>query len=718
MKTDQFDEFLQRVALEALAADSDISDDLVSVASAIGEKTSAFLEEHGIAKVKTNGAYVAQEGFNQDHLSTLSGDTIAQLVDDAKVPARYRAQAITNVAILLGRNTTDEAAQAWSSQFAGVGSKNPGRNVVGLENLYSPDFASQFDTAVPGQESFGVNTDRALSDMQMAISISLLKWHTTLTPRVLSVLATAQPTVTYVKETIEVYDLDDTDTETTKTLVDLYEDPSLVTNELTKIEVLDARDGTDDVVVSDGILRFGKKANILKLSIDPAKYGYTKINRTDLVADNVKLEAVHITLDDGTDNETFRIPIPETHGRLTRLQNGETVDRAANISYKAVLTDATLTAAGGASTLMGKLADDGEAIIIELSIKPSIDLRTGIAHALADFTVSAGTTDNTTPAAGTDTLVGNISGDAGTVLVGYELDARFSEENLRKTNIAATNHRSQLSYDIATGKNYVMDYALGDNRANAAANVANLNNIIRIGQDDRVLTAVETTLNNTAVAMAAYAADPENKQAEPGRFFAAGSKVRPTTISATLDLSSITSIRDADRFGDIKQRVLSFFTAITAEIHAKSFFVQQLRNGAKPTYRLITTNEVLSNVMGVPHTHDHLNYGKVNAEEGDKDGVELRVVLPNGVILECVTTTFSKWANKIMIIPTIPGDAKSDLNFGHNWDFGTMVGHYAHTGDAAANQRIFANAREMPIPTNAIGAIIDVVGIANATFRA
>jgi hypothetical protein len=718
MNPDQFKTFLETIARETLVADQDITADLVSVASMIGDETMSFLKDNSIASVKSNGCFVATEAFGQDALCALGGEAISGLVEAAKIPANFRAQAIESIAIILGRNLGGDSSMAWSGQSKTSDSNRPGAGVVGLESLYTPAVAADYaNGVVPSSESFGVNSDRALSDMKMAISISLLKWHTTLTPRVLSVLGTAQSQVLYVKETIEVYNLDDTDTETTTTLVDLYSNPDLVTNELKVIEVLLARD-TDNQLVADSIIKFNEDVNILKLSIDPAKYGYTKINRTDLVADGVKLAAVHFTLADGTDTESFRVEIPETHGRLTRLTNGETVDRAANVVYKAVLQNAVaLTSAGAPSVILAKLGDADDAVIVTLNIKPNIDLRTGRAQAMATMTLKSGNIENATPNAASDAEVVLLVGEATTVLDGYELDARHSEENLRKTSIAATNHRSQLAYDIASGKNYVMDYALTDNEANAASNVANLNNIIRIGQDNRVLNAVESTLIATARDVAAYNADPDNKQSEPGRFFAAGSKVRPTTIEATLDLTTITSIRDADRFGDVKQRVLSFFTAITAEIHAKSFFVQQLTSGAKATYRLITTNEVLSNVMGVPHTHDHLNRGKVNAEDADRDGVELKVVLPNGVILECITTTFAKWENKIMIIPTIPGAPKSDLNFGHNWDFGTMVGHYAHTGDASANQRIFANAREMPIPTNAIGAIIDVVGIENATFR-
>ena len=58
-----------------------------------------------------------------------------------------------------------------------------------------------------------------------------------------------------------------------------------------------------------------------------------------------------------------------------------------------------------------------------------------------------------------------------------------------------------------------------------------------------------------------------------------------------------------------------------------------------------------------------------------------------------------------------------EMNFAINYDFGTVVAHYAYNGaGGSANQRLYANSREMPIPTNAIGAIVDVTGIEAASF--
>lgn len=156
-------------------------------------------------------------------------------------------------------------------------------------------------------------------------------------------------------------------------------------------------------------------------------------------------------------------------------------------------------------------------------------------------------------------------------------------------------------------------------------------------------------------------------------------------------------------------------TSVIAELHTKSFYTNQLVNGQMPVYRVITSNKVKDNVLGVTHLHNHLAEGGAPVAG---DGVELRLVLKSGVVLEVITTTFSSMDTKMIIIPFLPGQPKSELNFGTNWDYGTMVGHYNHSdGHAATNRRIYANTRELPVPTNVIGAIVDVQNIDEAMFR-
>lgn len=717
-KNENFEKFLAMVRDETAKAAGIVSADLVSLATEIGEHVQSFLAENNIARQKeSNGAWIATESFTSDTLPEVGIESILTLLEGTNVPQKNRMQAAEAVALILGRNATGgSAGDAWGRQ--GMSQTDFGGSLISMEDMYPSHISALFKDSRMSTESFGTNQDAVLVDMKIAITVSLMKWHTTLTPRMLAVMGTSTPIVQYKKETLVVYDLNNPSNVDTR-VIDLYEDPALVSNELKQIVPAEANDTADDVLVSDGIVRFDKKANLLELSIDATKYGYTTINRTDIVADGVLMEKVYIELSDLVDTETFELLIPKSKGRLSRQNNGESSIRAANIQHTVLLTAATTESDGSASTLMTKLGDPADAIAVTLQLKPEIDLKTGIAYALGGFSVAAANVGGLTPNAGTDTLVANIitntvPGGAGAGLTGYALDAKFSEENMRKSDIAVTNETGQLAYNIPTGRNYLIDYAMGDDRANAGTNAANLNAVIRIGQDDRALKLIEAVMlevkdaNALKVAIGAAALDI-------GQFYAAGNKVRPTVLETTLDLGGITTDRDDVRFQLITSRTEAFLTSVIAELHTKSFFTNQLINGQAPVYRVVTSNKVKDNVLGVQHYHNHLTDG---AAPVSGDGVELRIVLKSGVILEVVTTTFASMDTKMIIIPFLPGQPKSELNFGTNWDYGTMVGHYHHSdGHAATNRRIYANTRELPVPTNVLGAIVTVDNIEEAMFR-
>ena len=70
--------------------------------------------------------------------------------------------------------------------------------------------------------------------------------------------------------------------------------------------------------------------------------------------------------------------------------------------------------------------------------------------------------------------------------------------------------------------------------------------------------------------------------------------------------------------------------------------------------------------------------------------------------------------DRIIMIPFLASNAGSILNFGTDYDQGTMIGNYTNTSGEAVAQRIFSVTRELLIPTNVIGAILDIVGLDSA----
>ena len=145
---------------------------------------------------------------------------------------------------------------------------------------------------------------------------------------------------------------------------------------------------------------------------------------------------------------------------------------------------------------------------------------------------------------------------------------------------------------------------------------------------------------------------------------------------------------------------------IITELLSKSFYNQQIPAGESVVFKVITDQTILDNAIAAPHIHNHLQ-----GQETRNGMLEYTRVLPNGVRLEVVATTYKQMRDKIVLIPYRDSDPESVLNFGHNWDMGAFLAHYTPSVDGAAYKRVFTCAREQVIPTNVVGAVIDVAGI-------
>lgn len=693
--------FLQAISDEV--AGSDQSADILRLTEDVASTVTGFLSSNSIGSTnaKTN-RFKIDTSFESAQLETLGVDSITGLVAEANVPAEFAAQAAADVGTLLFKAASagDDFTATIADQST-VAKHNGSTSVIGVEDLLPASMQSAYAEGNVGVEAFGNNTDKVISDLQTAVVISLLKWHNTITPRLLATIATSQPTASYVREECVVFNLEDT-IENDKSVLDLYNDPSDVTNELTLIEPIQASD-PDSLLVADGILAFGIKTPIMALSVDSSRYGHGNINRTDIVADGVKMQSIIVSITDGTDTEEFEIAVPSNVGRLTRVNNAVSAMRGAQVSFTSVL-DVTSVARGATapSTIIAGLLDvNTDKIIMTFEASPRMDIRNGDTMTLGSVAIDA-VNNAGGVAAATATAVASA-----TTLYGYTVEARYAEENNRKSNIAATMERTQLQYEIPQGRNYLIDVPHNGPDVNRSRDVASLHNVIRIGQDNVTLEMVVSVLEEVGLATAAFAANPTRAN-KPGARYVAGGRVNPVFVQDTLDVSTINQYSDAERQDAIEGKIMTFLNSVCGEIMTKSFYDQQLDGGKAPLFRLITSGRVLTNVLG--------------AKPGDfaienSNSVQLTLKLSSGIVLEVITTTFESMNNKMILVPYLPGDPKSELNFGHNRDYGTIVGSYSHSEGGSSVNRLMANVRELPVPTNAIGAIIDVTGIDAAAYR-
>lgn len=656
------------------------------------------------------------EGTTWNSIAARVGnEALIKLVRDCKIPENQIKACCEEIAVEFHRAARGKGQSFWNAQTAVASRTNNNVNPSDLGRLYPADVLPSFTNFTPGQEAFGATIDMVVPDMKICLTTAIMNFHARIMPRFVPTRTTDQNNVSITKETLEIYD-SSTINGASARLVDLYADPTIARNELQRIIPLVANDADHKIVVKDGILKFGPQASILKLSVDESKPGYDKLNRTDLVEENVLFRYVYIALMNGGKTEIFQCACPESFNRLSRLTNTrDSADRGAtNLPFTVRLAKNSVIASNSiegewTSSTTSILAglDDNEFISLTFRVSPFINLKNGNTSCTGSVEIAAGhATDEALISPTTKALAEALADPTtGYSLVGYELDARFSEANLRKTNIAIMTHRVPHSYDIPVGRNYTLDYQIG--QTNAEENSANLVKVIGIGQDDVQLNGIVRLIESTYDRINNWTPNPNDPFDYVGADFAAGDKVRPTIFQGTLDFSNLNIIRDSDRFGDVKQKALSYLNGVIAELMQKSFLQQQLGGSTTPTFRMVTSHQILQNVFAPEHIHAHM----CKEDQRDLgDGVETVIVLPGGVRIECITCTFNSMLEKAILVPVIPSNGESELNFGALYSNGNMVAHYTISADYASH-RLFANIRELFIPTNPVGAIIDVRGL-------
>ena len=699
-----------------------------ALAKALEGKVGSFLQTSGLSadKYEAGAAMEAMDGIQASVQRYGVDKIVAWLEDTIKIPAEHLQQATLAVLNVLSRHDKGQTKGAlWASQSMNA-PQNQGVQYQALESIYADDVAQSMQQGSAGLEAFGVDMNTTPADLKTALVLTLLQYYIGVVPRILPTLPTNQPSVIFTKSRRKVMDLAE-NPEAKYNFIELMRNPGLLYGELRRI-IPQASNSTAGEVVADGWLAPNVDANILKLGVEyesagVPKYGHAKINITDTVADNVSVEAIKVKLTDGTSEETFTCPVGTTYARLTRTNNSkDAADRQAVFETVFRITKDATTDAGSATTLLAGIGDE-EGVLVRFRVTAQINLKTGKAYATIIPSVGPYVQEGVAPSAGMNALFPTgatpvVSASA----VAYKLDARYTEDNFRKTSKLATIDKQQISYELMQGTNYFVQVSLQDKQQEDAT--VDLGQLIQLEEDAKQIRIIESTINKIDSALKLSGA--LNPVDDIGSEYIAGDIVFPATYSATLDVAKLKVLQTGDVTGDVRTRVRTFLGYITTELVRLSLIDKVLTNGAEINFGLITNRRVLDNCLSVAHYHNHLNGGDT---QGTNNGVEFRLVLDNGIILNVVTTTFSDFyfdgksytdpdtsivrntCDKMVIFPIMPNSPDSYLNFGQIYDYGAMSGRYSFSDRGSTVERIFANVRRQLIPTNPQGAIIDVVGI-------
>lgn len=677
--------------------------DFVQTGCGIYDLVDKFCTEKGLTSTsKSRVASFANESLDMDgFMANAPIDSLVDLVKKCGVAESNVKACCEKLLYLFDRTVGKGAVEAWNDQNK-LGSdiesaQGIQRGDLGL--FHSQTFINSMNVPVAGQEAFGATMDMVVPDMKVNIAIAIMSFHARILPRLLPQRPINEPLAQYKKETLESYDLSDPFGKKVRQ-VEMYSDPKFVSTELQRVVPRVARDEDGKFLVADGIMKFNEKVEMLQLAIDADKYGYDSVNRTDILSDRVLLDFVRIQVVAGGKTEIFDVKTP-VECRLSRqINTNDSGDRAGDFKYRVILGKDALTTAGVASEIVAGLAE-GENLVLAFNVKPFCSTKYGYADALGTVNMSVIVPEGATASeAATQIKAGTVTA------LGYSLDARYDEVNLRKSNIAIWSNVQPMAWDIPTGRNFIYDYAL--NQQNTEKVAANMMGVMGIAQDKDSMSFIVDIINRVydgiKGAEALYAQG--DTDAYIGRAFVAGDKVRPTIYVDTLDFSDLNIIRDGDRSGDIKQKAVTYLGAVTGKILNDSFIQQQLGGKSQVVFKCWCSIEVLSNIVG----QTLYNPGIAEDVRGViGDGVEYSLVLPNKVRLDFVTTTFADQQDKIVGVVVVES-AESELNFGHNWDYGVLVSHYTVSGKRAHN-RLFGNMRYLIVPTNPVAFCIDIVGM-------
>jgi hypothetical protein len=718
----EFKEFI--AGIEAM--DLVVSDDLTtSEKYQIGEVYSnvkSFLVDNNLVP---SGDIASIESMSKP-IETLSGvssinalghERIVALCQGCNVPEKYLQAATESVALCIHNYQNNYSP---GEHFSSA--DNVSGDVSSLVDISStlPEGSGLLLSNKAAIESFGSFADKTIVDAKIAITVSILKFHRGIMHRIVPVVPSDSNVITYKVTNAETYDLSKSSAASGETrfdgnhripFVDLYRNPSPANTETKPIILKTANDAAppNNKLIAENIFKIGTDINLFDYTIDASVIGFQKVDFTDLVSEGAKLKTIYVEVTDGTDTEIIPLSVIGSAGsRFSMSANAmDSADRICNVSTPVVLDNATKKSDGTPSALFGGFTTDA-AVVVDINAFGTMNLKSSNAVVNGNIKkTSLITKSGNAPASADNTLFGTFT----FTMVGAELDAHFSEENVRKTTKALQLVSKQLGYEIPGSASVVVQYS--QNQTKPEEVVDALAKLLAIGNDDRGVKVIEATLTHVFDRLKNEAVlTDRNYTGKVMNEFAAGQKVKPSVIMEGIVInSSVANMRSEEMWGDTRAVVEKALMEILIRIFNESMYVQELNPGEKPVFKVLTSGYILGALLSTPHYHDVL---RDTAADAVNDGVvEFRRTLPNGVVLDIVTSTFDYLSDKMIIIPNRPSKPRDVLNFAQNVERGVFVAQSTPVVANSVFNQLVANSREFPIVTNPIGAIVQVSGVSN-----
>jgi hypothetical protein len=707
---------------------SDMSDDEKAQMFGVYKNVIGFLEDNKLVFSSENYEDInkATSALNNDITIVDIGSTeIYSLVDSCGVNSDYRVPCAQAVAHCIEKYKNENMATEHFAKTDSISSKAKMEGEVrDLGSIYSSELinTAYYEDPSEALEAFGVSSNNTIIDAKMAIAVTIMKFHKGIMPRFIPNRPTNSNVVLYDVERLELYDFNKSQSNSAAEryegnhripFVELYGKPASANTEAEPIIVKESNDTADDFVFQDGYLHFNKQANMFDLAKDPLVPSYNNIDYTDLVSNGAKLDSIvaRLQYDDGggtTYDEYIEISVADRQGsRFIMTANAsDASDRMCNLDFKYSIKDSEVKMDGTPSAIAA-LLDSNHVIDLDITANGKLNMKTSYINVLGSVVPSIKTLDGTTVISAMQDIFDDITFS----VVAYSVSATYNEENLRKSSRSMRLMNKVIGYEIPGTKNVIVTHSLIQPRPDSVINA--LSNLLRVGNDDRGVQVIIDAMQNVYNRIQQEKTQDIPYDKKVMNEFVAGNKVLPFIYQDSININTeVQFMRSAEKLADVRGLAEQKLLEILTLIYNNSYYIQSLSAGMKPVFKVLTSGYIKDALLNVPY-YTTIPDQPVSEKTGNSDVFEYKRMLSNGTELQIITSNFEYLADKMIIVPIIPSDSNSDLNFGHNWDRGSFVVSITAVMNRSGFKEIIANSREFPIITNPIGAYVTVNGLSN-----
>ncbi len=637
------------------------------------------------------------------------------------------ASTMENLAMTLYRYTNNKVDDMFRTQSVADQSSR------GLSSIYptSVTSAASYTGNLIGREMFGANTAQTTMDLKTALTIVLIKGYKGLSNRIMHRVANDTGVVQFTRPNDEFYDLAKSQGKTTaerqswahrNQLINLHRHPEPVDMELIPVVPLADLDPDKNYLIDTNILKPNVEIPLWDLSMVEGKIGYDQFNYTDLLSSKIGLRAIHIKVTKGDPaaggaEEQFMINLApySAMAMFSHLNNtiDNIADRGVMFATRVAFDKDMLTAENERTTIFGAINSSVEYVLGHLNFNGRANLQS--ARVLGSGNLEFRPAPAVAGADASDDLKALLK-ELKCEIVGWELDVFYSEANFRKTNMAVRAMNDVLTYTLPDGRTIVVDHAHNQALPEHVLDVAT--EVQTIGIDHRNLQLIMKTLKATHDRIKMESVDKryiENyDNLTVAKSFVSGARVNPVVMVKSIDFDKVVNFRTSDVLSDLWTYMRACMNTITTEMHYRSLLLQQTEDAA-PVYKCITTTPIIDCLWSLASIHENQMPSGKNGEQVFEvktpgKSPEFKTVLPNGTIIEFVTTAFHYMEDVMLLIPYRPNQPQSDLNFAVNYDGGQYSVNWQPTdGQNATYRRSMQNTREYPIALCGLGCIINVL---------